>query len=153
VSLIQRRNHVKKTSLEIPQGIQEKIPTSPAKEGYLGAVKFFNDLTQYALGSDEFPHSPYIEGSSSHSHSVNGVRNLLQLVRSSTRMTGFMKDYKQRPTIEVTVYHDKVVVAKFAAIFWHGGRIARMEMLREWDTYSGGQFLKYLGGREFLLVD
>ena len=145
---------MKKTSLEIPKGIQEKIPTSPALKGFLGAVKFFNELTQYALGSNEFPHDPHISSLGSASHSKNGVRTLLHLVRSATRMTGFLKEnYMERPTIEVTVYNDKVVVAKFAVVFWHDGKIADMEMLKEWDTYSGWQGLIHLGGSRFKLVD
>ncbi len=147
---------MKRTSLEIPRWVQEKIPTSPAKEGFMGAVKFFNNLTLYGSGADEFPEYPYmsVKGAFLASHSKGAFRNLLLLIKSATRMTGFLKEnYMERPAIEVTVYHEKVVVAKFLAVFWHDGKIAGIDPLKEWDMHTGVQTLRYLGGSRFVLVD
>lgn len=148
---------MKRTSLEIPKAIQEKILTSPAKEGFLGAVNFFSDLTQYALGSDKFPHNPSVEGTISASHSSNAMRNLLLITRYAftTRMTGFLRENDMgRPAIEVTVYYEnKAVGAKFLAVFWHDGKVASIIPLIQWDTYTGGPILRHEGGSKFTLVD
>lgn len=144
---------MKRISLEFPKGIQEKISTAKSL-GYLAAMKFFNDLTLHALGSSEFPYDPFIEGSISATHSDNGVRNLLLLTQSATRMTGFMKENQMgRPAIEITIYREKAVLAKFLTVFWDDGKVACIEPLQEWDTYTGAKILQHLGGKRLLLLD
>ncbi|MEQ1561525.1 MAG: hypothetical protein ABL899_02250 [Nitrospira sp.] len=144
---------MKKASLEIPKAIQEIIPTSPAKKGFFGAVKLFADLTLYAAGSDEFREDLRVNGVLSSAQNGNAVRNLLLLTRSCTRMTGFVKEnYMERPSIEVTIYNDKTVVAKFLAVFWHGGNIAVVEPLVLWDTHSGEPTLIRVNGGTFRLA-
>ncbi|MBP9836806.1 MAG: hypothetical protein KBC78_03150 [Candidatus Pacebacteria bacterium] len=139
--------------MEIPKLIQRKIRTSSAKEGYLGAVKFFSDLTVYALGSEQFPHDAEVSGTISGAHNRNAIRNLLLLTRSATRMTGFIMESMDRPSIKVSIFRDETMVVEFRTVFTSDGKVTFIEPLMLWDMRSGEEILHRNSDGTLSLVD